>query len=224
MILLHRPFVQYSDKVDVDMMNTHFTTLSRTSCAESAKRIATIFEQYRSRFDLTQAYGTAVQHAGTAATALMGEVILQTGANERADLVEQLASLRVAISLMSKNYQPAGLMTSVVDQFIRSVQSGNEQLPPPPPRASNGEGSSARGAELFDASLTPELGGLGTARKRARVDGSYTFTPTCPGAQSPQGLPFLPSSFLEGLDAEDSMFADLVGNADSFQWDYPVGF
>lgn len=212
------------------MMSSHFTTLARTSCAESAKRIATIFEKYRSRFDMSQAYGTAVQHAGTAATALMGEIILQTDATERTGVVEQLSSLRASINLMSKNYQPAGLMTSVVDKFIRSVQSGGEQLPsaqrPSSGETNNGESSTSRAVDVFDTSLASEFEGVSTTRKRARLDQSYTFTPTCPGAQSPQGLPFLPSSFLEGLDADDSMFADLVGNADSsFHWDYPlVGF
>lgn len=212
-------------------MSNHFTSLSRTSCAESAKQIATVFEQYRSRFDLAQVYGTAVQHAGTAATALMGEVILQTDLQEREQLIQKLASLRLSISLMSRNYQPAGQMTNVVDQFIRSVQNGNtdqpQPQPPPPQRPSNGE-SSATGAKMNDPSLDftmpPDFDGMGPSRKRARVDNAFSFTPTCPGAQSPSGLPFLPSSFLEGLTADDSMFGDLAGITDgSFQCDYPAG-
>lgn len=230
LILLHRPFVRYNDKSETDM-NNHFTSLSRTSCAESAKQIAHIFEQYRSRFDLAQVYGTAVQHAGTSATALMGEIILQTEAQERDELIEKLSSMRLTISLMSRNYQPAGHMTNVVDQFIRSVQSNNggeQQSQPrqPSQRPSNGESSAmgARMGEQVDFSVPPDFEGLATSRKRTRIDNSFSFTPTCPGAQSPSGLPFLPSSFLEGLNADDSMFSDLAGITDpSFQWDYSGG-
>ena len=214
-------------------MSNHFTSLSRASCAESAKQISTIFELYRSRFDLAQAYGTAVQHAGTAATALMGEVILQSDVEERDIVIEKLASLRLAISLMARNYQPAGAMTSVVDQFIRSMHSSTTEqsqrpteLPSQPPeRAPNSE-SSAPAARFNDASSLdfsrqPDLGCVASVRKRARMDSSFTFTPTCAAAQSPSGLPFLPSAFLEGLATDDGMFGDLAGMTDgNFQWDY----
>lgn len=214
-------------------MSNHFTNLSRASCADSAKQISTIFELYRCRFDLAQAYGTAVQHAGTAATALMGEVILQSDVKERQIVIDKLASLRLAISLMSRNYQPAGAMTSVVDQFIRSMHSNaTEQsqqltkLPSQPlERASNGESSAPterlNDASSLDFSVQGDLDGMGPVRKRAKMDSSFSFTPTCAGAQSPSGLPFLPSAFLEGLATDDGMFGDLVGMTDgNFQWDY----
>lgn len=197
-------------------VNSHFTSLSRGSCVESAKQIAVIFEQYRSRFDLAQIFGTGVQHAGTAATALMGEIVLQTDTRERAELLQSLSSIRLSISEMSKNYRPAELMTSVVDQFIRSIQNGKNRQPQqqPPKRSANGEVSVA-GTRIEESQGVFSL-------KRARADSSYSFTP---GTQSPSGLPFLPSSFLEGLSAEDSLFNDLAGIADGtcFQWDYSSG-
>jgi hypothetical protein len=233
LILLHRPFVRYNENSEPDI-NNHFSSLSRTTCAESAKLIAVIFEQYRSRFDLAQVYGSAVQHAGTGATALMGEIILQSEPQERSHLIEKLASLRLSISLMSRNYQPAGHMTSVVDQFIRSVHNGDQQAPAQqqqiqPQGPSNDESSSAgAGAnEHVDFNPSSAFEGLQQlqqpSRKRMRVDTQFSFTPTCPGALSPSGLPFLPSSFLEGLGADDAMFPDLAGMTDpNFQWDYPV--
>lgn len=229
LILLHRPFVRYDENSEPDA-GTQSSSLSRTSCADSARKIAVIFERYRSRFDLAQVYGTAVQHAGTAATAAMAEVMLQTDPRERSELIEKLASLRLTISLMSRNYQPAGHMTSVVDQFIRSVQNGGNgdqpALQQQPQRPSNGESSSmgARMNESVDFNLPPDFEGMASSRKRARMDNSFSFTPTCPGSQSPSGLPFLPSSFLGGLGADDSMFSDLAGITDAnFQWDYSGG-
>jgi hypothetical protein len=172
-----------------------------------------------------------VQHAGTSATALMGEIVMQTDAQVRAGLLELLSSLRLSISLMSRNYQPAGHMTSVVDQFIRSVQSGNGEQPPKMPGSSAATSGEASGAKTNtrtvtdgDVPLIPDFDGLLTPRKKVRTDTSYTFTPNCAGAQSPSGLPFLPSSFLESISAEDTLFADLAGMADAnYQWEYPTG-
>lgn len=237
LILLHRPFVRYNETSAPEMGSNRFTSLSRTSCAGSARKIAVIFEQYRSRFDLAQVYGSGVQHAGTAATAAMAEVMLQTDPRARSELIEKLASLRLTISLMSRNYQPAGHMTSVVDQFIRSVQDGgredNHAAPKlqqqQPQRLTNSESSGIVGGRLNEPvdfnPPPPDLEGLAPpSRKRARVDAAFSFTPTCPGAQSPLGLPFLPSSFLEGLGADDSIFSDLAGIMDgNFQWDYESG-
>jgi hypothetical protein len=229
LILLHRPFVKYNENSESDI-NFHFTSLSRNSCIESARQIAIIFEEYRARFELIQVYGTAVQHAGTSATALMGEIVMQTNAQVRAELLELLSSLRLSISLMSRNYQPAGHMTTVVDQFIRSVQSGNGEQPPkmPASASTNDENSitepNARVLTEGDMPLIPDFDGLPTPRKRTRVDTSYTFTPNCAGAQSPSGLPFLPSSFIESINAEDSLFADLASMTDAnYQWEYPTG-
>ncbi|CAG9956337.1 unnamed protein product [Clonostachys rosea f. rosea IK726] len=244
MILLHRPFVRYNEKVQE--ANSHFTNLSRNSCTESAKQIAEMFEHYRTRFDLEKVYGTAVQHAGTAATALMGEVVLQADAQERRILIEKLSSLRLSISLMSKNYQPAGQMTSVVDQFIRSVQgapAGNptrgssfDTTTAAGGSTSNGGGDSFSAAaataaagpmnahDVQDAFIPTEFdclyAGTSGQRSRGRGDASYTITPSRAGGQSPSGLPFLPSSFLEGLSSSDLLFSELAGMNDcSFPWD-----
>ncbi|KAI6785456.1 regulatory protein CefR [Emericellopsis cladophorae] len=222
-ILLHRPFVRYSEKSEADVGNP-FTSLSRTSCVESAEHIATIFEQYRARFDMAQAYGTAVQHAGTAVTALMGEVILQTDMPQRDKLIEKITSLRLAISLMAKNYQPAGYMTSVVDQFIRSMQSAGLDKSEPEQRAdaeSSGPETAARGP-AGDLPSQPHHDFVPLSQCRTRMGDSFAFTPTCSGSQSPSGLPFLPSSFLEGLIMDDTMFSGLAGAADgNLPWDYP---
>lgn len=244
LILLHRPFVTYSeahrDATDIGTAGDEapsptadrFKNMSRSVCASSAKRISAIFAEYRRRLDLAQVFGTGVQHAGTAATALMGEIDLQTDPIEKAVLVESLSSLRATLARMSKNYQPAVLMTSVVDQFIRGVKASGGYSADTAKAASEAEEESAavvapNGTEVrLAADRVPEYdvdGGEGS-RKRQRVDQSYIFTPTGPGAASPQGLPFLPSSFLESLNMEDMSFLDLGAQQEyGFSWDsYPI--
>lgn len=243
LILLHRPFISYSqDHRDTtraepasseDARNPEFDRLvSRSVCASSAKSISSIFAEYRRRFDMAQVFGTGVQHAGTAATALMGEINLQTEPGERAALVESLDSLRTTMARMSKNYQPAVLMTSVVDQFIRDVKAGagyqaNVSSSLFEKREENSAVVAPTGTGVrLAADRVPEYdvtGGVGS-HKRARVDRSYIFTPTGPGTASPQGLPFLPSSFFEGLEMDDMSFLDMGAQQDfGFSWDTNPG-
>jgi len=63
-----------------------------------------------------------MQHAGTAATALMTEIVIQTNPNDRIDLLTDLSCLKTTLGLLSKTYQPAILMVSVVEHFIRDFQ------------------------------------------------------------------------------------------------------
>ena len=245
LILLQRPFVTYSANqygAELGMAGSddapsptadRFKNSSRSVCASSAKRISAIFAEYRRRFDLAQVFGTGVQHAGTAATALMGEIDLQTDPVEKAVLVQSLSSLRATLARMSKNYQPAVQMTSVVDQFIRSVKASGGYSADAAKAVSEAEEEAVPpivapdGAEVrLAADRVPEydVAGDSGSRKRQRVDQSYIFTPTGPGAVSPQGLPFLPSSFLESLNMEDMGFLDLGAQPDfGISWDrYPA--
>lgn len=59
------------------------------------------------------------------------------------------------------------------------------------------------------------------ARKRQRIGNPCTFTPTVPASPTLQGLPFVPSSFLESLDASDLVvFPETAGYSDyGFEWD-----
>lgn len=225
LILLHRPFIQYSN-TSADGLDLHFKDVCRKSCVSSAENIAIILEQYRARFELSQVYGTAVQHAGTAATAMMGEIVIQADPVERSRLVERLSSLKTAVSLMSRNYRGAGLMVSVINQFIRSITN----------RPSVARGEDAKPAQhairhdhltrLVPASgpTDPLVSAQDPAMmatplpQRWRLDPWSTFAPSPAGHLSPAGLPYLPSSFLEGI-MDDFDTGEISGSFDSYDWD-----
>jgi hypothetical protein len=211
LILLHRPFVNYGQSADPvnhsidsepERMN-HFTILSRTVCAENAKKVAAIMNQYRERFDLVQCFATGLQHTGTAATALMAELVIQSNAIERKDLLANLECLKQVLTEMARSYQPAVLMLSVVEAFVRDFTRPKEN------------GTLFRHAETnsFTAAsdmhttnkrsyqeVTDSLG----SNKRHRSHG--------PRRDSPKGLPYLPSSWLDELDMDDTEFLNLMGS------------
>jgi hypothetical protein len=197
----------------------------------------------RERFDLSQVFVTGMQHAGTAATALMAEIVIQTDVAERKDLLENLTSIRATLDLMVKIYQQAIVMISVIDHFVQDLQGGGESS-----TLINDEGTNGylRDRERFpgsSASFNPSISNLtcdttpstliptshtnsssqkrpykgsslGPASKRphrtAHLSNSI-FTPRTSRCQSPKNLPFLPNSWLEELDFEDSEFLSLMG-------------
>ncbi|KAH7131464.1 fungal-specific transcription factor domain-containing protein [Dactylonectria estremocensis] len=202
LILLHRPLIRYGDSpldeeddtiLETDESFNHLTTLSRSICIKSAKCISRIFESYRTRFSIAQVFETGLQHAGTAATALMGEIAMLereghgTAVEAQELLVSRLESLRLTISLMSRNYQPAILMTRVVDQFIRQLE----------PRKKGPEKRSRQVEEpenMAQRVINPN--------KRPRLENS----PDRPGDAESRGsraVPSLPSNFLGGIGVED---------------------
>jgi hypothetical protein len=175
----------------------HFTALSRSVCASNA-RSAHIFEQYRKVYDLSQIFMTGLQHAGTAATALMAEIMIEDDEDKRADLLSSLSSLEVTIGMMSRAYQPALLMGKVLDHFIRGCTektNRDDRLHSETPNNKR-----RRQAETPDE-----------ANKRPRSSNPFDVTTSGTTSNSPQGLPFLPSSWLEDLSADDAAFLNLVG-------------
>jgi hypothetical protein len=222
LILLHRPFVNYGQPADIvndyggeaepERMN-HFTILSRTVCADNAKKVATILNQYRQRFDPSQSFPTGLQHAGTAATALMAELVIQSNAIERKDLLANLECLKEVLFEMTRTYQPAVLMSSVVEAFVRDFNRSRENGTSLLPAETNGfpatpdySGASKR--------MYPDVGDLSASNKRQRV--------ASPRRYSPKGLPYLPSSWLDELDMEDTEFLNLMGLKD-LQNTYSMG-
>lgn len=205
---MHRPFVHYEPS---NAPTTHpdkaqqLTTLSRTICFDNATRIVEVFARYRTdNLDLTQVYGTALAHAGSAATALMGEAILQTDKTKLEGIVASLTSLTEIIEMMSTTYPPARFMASIVEGYVSSVSSQGV------PR------SQTKQIEMT-GTTTP------TNRDGKQIVGStnpYSFTPTEAASHSMQGLPFLPSSFLEGLSTQDMIMSEQMGYSDyGFNWE-----
>ncbi|KAK5312769.1 hypothetical protein LTR93_011190 [Exophiala xenobiotica] len=73
LILLYRPFtlLDASPSSENDRVMAQISSVPRAICLESAIEVARIFREYRPRFDMKLVYFSAVQHAATAATALI---------------------------------------------------------------------------------------------------------------------------------------------------------
>lgn len=135
MILLHRPFARYddpntaqsgsgdsseddSDTGKIANPTNHFSALSRTICTQHAVRIARIFWQHRQRFDTKQIFVTGLQHAGTAATALVAALAFMKDRFTRNNNMQYLECLAAALQDMSHTYVPAEKMSNVLEAVI----------------------------------------------------------------------------------------------------------
>jgi hypothetical protein len=95
--------------------------LSRKVCVESAIQTARIFDQYRAKFDIKQAFVSAMQHIGTAATALIVEIESVNNASDQRQLLSHLITLSECMDSIAETFEPASVMFSVVDHFVRSL-------------------------------------------------------------------------------------------------------
>ncbi|TDZ17948.1 Nitrogen assimilation transcription factor nirA [Colletotrichum orbiculare MAFF 240422] len=111
---------------------------SRRICAQQAIRVARIFLQQEGRFDGTKMFITAIQHAGTAAAALMAALSCEGDSASRRAYFEHLEVLSHAIGDMSQTYQPAARTYVVVKGVLARLESwiikkdSDEQRPPAP--------------------------------------------------------------------------------------------
>lgn len=127
LILLHRPFALYeepngSDSEDSNSPDNHFSALSRTVCTKHAIRVARIFWQHRQRFDNKQIFVTGLQHAGTAATALVAALAFIKDANDRHNNMQYLECLSAALQDMAETYQPAERMHVVLQAVLAELR------------------------------------------------------------------------------------------------------
>lgn len=127
MILLHRQFAQYDDVVpgsseqgDIGDFSqaSYFATLSRMTCTRSAGRIAQIFWQHRQIYDTKKIFVTGLQHAGTAAIALIASVASPKDRVSYDTNMKYLECLAAAINDMAETYQPAERMSSVLNAVL----------------------------------------------------------------------------------------------------------
>lgn len=134
-ILLHRPFAMYEDDTNPDSTqppassqrhpgsDEHFSALSRSVCTKHAIRIARIFWQHRKRFDTRQVFVTGLQHAGTAATALVAALAFLKDPNDRNNNMQYLECLSAALHDMAQTYQPAERMSTVLNAVMVELRS-----------------------------------------------------------------------------------------------------
>jgi hypothetical protein len=128
LILLHRPFAMYeepsSDGQEGQVSDNHFSALSRTVCTKHAIRVARIFWQHRQRFETRHCFITGLQHAGTAATALVAALAYIKDSNDRHNNMQYLDCLTSALQDLAYTYQPAERMFLVM-QAVTAELRGN---------------------------------------------------------------------------------------------------
>jgi hypothetical protein len=107
----------------------HYSTLSRTICFDNAIRVARIFQIHRKRFDTRQIFVTGIQHAGTAATALIAGITQIREVEERVRPLQHLRILADALKAMSPTYQPAERMFNVLEDVCQEAGWDLQQLP-----------------------------------------------------------------------------------------------
>ncbi|KAF4969101.1 hypothetical protein FZEAL_10295 [Fusarium zealandicum] len=125
------------------------TSLSRNICTQQAIRVARIFWQHRQRFDGRKIFVTGIQHAGTAAIALIAALAHQRNEPDRRTYVGYLEILSDAVGDMSHTYHPASKMDHLLKAVLEQIRSSIGD-PPRPRRGSmshqgtNMAGGSAR--------------------------------------------------------------------------------
>lgn len=100
------------------------TTLSRSICTQQAIRVARIFWQHRQRFDGRRICVTGIQHAGTAAIALIAALAYQQSNDaDRRSYLGYLEILSYALTDMSHTYQPASRMDDLLKAVLEQLRS-----------------------------------------------------------------------------------------------------
>jgi hypothetical protein len=130
LILLHRPFARYDDIGGADQddesnaLDRHFSQASRAICTKSAVALTRIFWQHRQRFDGKTMFCVGMQHAGTAATALIAALAYMPDAAERNNNLQYLEVLHAALQDMTHAYQPAERMAAVLNAVMIELRGG----------------------------------------------------------------------------------------------------
>lgn len=143
LILLHRPWARYEDPTppssedgneDDNFSSTddNHSFMSRSICTRQAIRVARIFWHHRQRFDTRRIFVTGIQHAGTAATALVAALAFIKNMNDRKNNMQYLECLAGALHDMSYTYQPAASMSRILQAVMTELQNVNNQKTPPP--------------------------------------------------------------------------------------------
>ncbi|GIZ37302.1 hypothetical protein CKM354_000075200 [Cercospora kikuchii] len=129
LILLHRPFARYDDAGSTESeegnaLDSHFSQASRAICTKSAVAMAKLFWQHRQRFDGKTIFCIGMQHAGTAAIALIAALAYMPDAAERNNNLQYLEVLHAALLDMTHAYSPAERMAAVLNAVMIELRGG----------------------------------------------------------------------------------------------------
>jgi hypothetical protein len=105
--------------------------MSRSICTRQAIRVARIFWHHHQRFDTRRIFVTGIQHAGTAATALVAAIAFIKNPNDRKNNISYLECLTSALHDMSHTYQPAASMSSILQAVMLELQNASAKTPTP---------------------------------------------------------------------------------------------
>ncbi|KAH8655196.1 fungal-specific transcription factor domain-containing protein, partial [Xylariales sp. PMI_506] len=94
------------------------TSLSRSICTQQAMRVARIFWQHRQRFSSKKIFVTGIQHAGTAAVALIAALVHHQSESDRRSYLGYLEVISHTIHDMSEAYHPAERMDALMTDVI----------------------------------------------------------------------------------------------------------
>ncbi|KAK5077509.1 hypothetical protein LTR16_008773, partial [Cryomyces antarcticus] len=114
-----------SDSEEITRLDNHFSALSRTVCTKHAITVVRIFWQHRQRFDTRQIFVTGLQHAGTAATALVAALAFLKDSSDRSNNMQYLECLAAALQDMAYTYQPAERMSTVLQAVMIELRGGS---------------------------------------------------------------------------------------------------
>ena len=216
MILLHRPFALYDDATspaesdsDGSELDTHFSALSRTLCTRHAVRVARIFWQHRQRFDTRYIFVTGLQHAGTAAIALVAALAYIKDRSSRAANMQYLECLAAALRDMTETYHPAERMSTVLEAVLIELRADG------PKRVVPARRDSSRDAEM--TVVTPKRRQI--APPRPTKPAMVQKTPTDPPSSFEGFIVVTPQS-TDNSNMED-LWPDL-SNKEQSSLDYPM--
>jgi hypothetical protein len=199
------------------------TSLSRNICTQQAIRVARIFWQHRQRFDGRRICITAVQHAGTAAIALIAALAYShTTDADRRSYLNYLEILAAALADMSAQYVPAlrmhDLLQAVLGQLREDIVGADHRNLQ---NRWDGAAVGVYGAIPARREMPSDSGGTDGANKRRRAASRRAsefarppppfFTP--PGSA---GAGFVPHHVMSGsLFGEHNAFTglDFLGDA-----------
>jgi len=138
LILLHRPWAKYDeDQAESDSSEDDFTTvdnnyshMSRSICTRQGIRVAQIFWHHRQCLDIRKCFVTGLQHAGTAATALVAALAVMKDVNERKNNMKYLECLAMALHDMGPTYQPAESMSNILQAVMVELSESRDKASP----------------------------------------------------------------------------------------------
>lgn len=132
--------------------------LARSMCTQHAIRVARIFWQHRQRFDGKKMGLMAVQHAGTAALALMGALAHRSSELDHQSNLRYLQVLSSAIYDMSQTYHPAARMYHLLKSMLVDIRKEMVTA-----RASDADNMLQQfQANINGVNFLPQLWGAGT--------------------------------------------------------------